>query len=247
MKRFYFFFVLIVFIWGCSSSFDVSSLSQEERLNYAISLYNEKSYEDAINEFQSIIIQFPGSPVVDDAQFHLGMCYFKREQFILSAFEFSRLIRDMPASEFVSEAQYMLAESYYNLSPVYHLDQRYTKKSVEEFQAFIDFFPGNPKVADAEEKIKTMNEKLALKEYSSAVIYEKMEYYNAALKYYDMVKEFFHDTKYAPMASYRKILILRERKRFSEALREIESFIAKYPSDPNIAEVKKYERELGNS
>ena len=46
----------------------------------------------------------------------------------MAAYEFSKLVKNMPASEFVPDAQYMLAESYFQLSPNFTLDQKYTKK-----------------------------------------------------------------------------------------------------------------------
>ncbi|MHB1687052.1 MAG: outer membrane protein assembly factor BamD [Ignavibacteriaceae bacterium] len=233
-------------LWGCASSVNTTNMTPNERLDYAMKLYNNHDYEEAVKEFQGIILQFPGNAVVDSAQFYLGQSRFQRGEYILAAFEFSKLIKNMPSSHFVSDAQYMLAECYYLLSPNYALDQKYTKKAIEEFQAFIDFFPTNAKVADAEKKITEMNDKLAHKEYHTAYIYERMEYYTAALKYYDYVLDTYHDTKYAPMALYAKIKLLVDRKRNGEALAEISKFIDRYPGDQNIKEVEKIKVSLEN-
>ncbi len=112
----------------------------------------------------------------------------------------------------------MLADCYYELSPDYPLDQQYTKKSIEEFQVFIDFFPLNEKVSKAESKINELNDKLARKEYESARIYDKMEYYTAAIKYYDTVMEVYHDTQYAPLALYDKINLLVGRNQQTRSI-----------------------------
>jgi len=233
-------------LWGCATTFNTANMTPSERLDYAMKLYNDHDYEQAVKEFQGIVLQFPGNAVVDSAQFYLGQTRFKRGEYILAAYEFSKLIKNMPSSHFVSDAQYMLADSYYLLSPNYALDQKYTKKAIEEFQAFIDFFPTNSKVAEAEKKIEAMNEKLAHKEYHTAYIYERMEYYTAALKYYDLVLDTYHDTKYAPMALYAKIKLLIERKHNDEALTEISNFIERYPNDKNIKEVEKIKASLQN-
>ena len=140
-------FSLIFTLWGCSSSINTVDFEPEERLQYAISLYNDEDYVEASTEFEALLLQYPGSVIVDDAQYYLGMCRFERGEYIIAAYEFSKLIKNMPASDFVSNAQFMLAETYYELSPNYNLDQKYTKKAIEEFQAFIDFFPLNEKVA----------------------------------------------------------------------------------------------------
>ncbi len=238
MKKLSFILLLLLALWRCSSSNNVNDFGPEEQLNYAINLYNEEDYEDALNEFQSLLLQYPGSIIVDDAQYYSGLTRYQRGEYIVAAYEFSKLIRNMPASEFVPDAQYMLAESYYQLSPDFNLDQRYSIKAIEELQAFIDYFPLNEKVTDAENKIKELNEKLAKKEYEIAIIYEKLEYYNASIEYLDNVIDTYHDTPYASLASYRKIFLLIERDREDEAYTEMKRFLLLYPEDVNYIEVE---------
>lgn len=244
MKSFIVSLLLVIVIAGCSGSVDTARLDSQGHFDYAYSLYEEEDYLYAVNEFQSILLQYPGSAVNDDAQYYLGMSYFKREQYLLGAYEFSKLIRDIPASPFVPEAQYMLAESYYQLSPPYQLEQAYTKKAIEEFQAFIDFFPANAKVEECENKIAELNEKLAEKEYNAGYIYERMEYFNAAIKYYQFVVDTYHDTKFAPLALYRKIQIEIQKEMDYEVLKDISLFLDKYPNDPNADKVKQLHTEM---
>jgi outer membrane protein assembly factor BamD len=246
MKKFVLLILFAGIFWGCSSSVDTVNFSAEEKLAYAINLYQEEDYEAAANEFQAIVLQYPGNPVVDDAQYYLGMTRFHREEFILAAYEFSKLVKNMPASEFIQQGQFMLAECYYQLSPHFSLDQKYTQKAIEEFQAFIDFFPSNEKVGEAEKKINLLNEKLAQKAFESARIYEKLDYYNAALNYYDNVLEVYHDTPYAPLAMYNKIKLLVDRDRNKEALSEISKFIQRYPDNTRVLEVKELKSSLEN-
>jgi outer membrane protein assembly factor BamD len=185
-----------------------------------------------------------GNPVNDDAQYFLGIKYYKREQYLLAAYELSKLIRDIPSSEFVQDAQFMLADAYYQQSPNFQLEQSYTKKAVDEFQAFIEFFPIHPKVPEAEKKIQELNHKFAEKEFHSAEIYEKMEYYNAAIKYYTQVYETYHDTEYAPLALYKKIMLLVEKDRVDESLRSIADYLEKYPKNDKVDELKNIKTEL---
>ena len=236
--------LLTLFLFSCSSTLDSTEMNPEQRLTYSISLYEQEDYEEAVKEFESIILQYPGSSIIDDAQYYLAMTRFQREEYILAAYQFSKLIKGMPSSEFLADAQFKLADCYYELSPDFTLDQQYSKKSIEEFQVFIDFFPLNPKVADAETKIKELNDKLARKEYETARIYDKMEYYLAAFKYYDSVMEIYHDTQYAPLALYNKINLLVDRNRESEALSESQKFLQKYPQHQHYNDVEKIKSSL---
>lgn len=246
MKKFILIIVLTTFFAGCGSGIDTTTLSPEEYFNYVFELYNDEDYEEAVREFQNLLLQYPGNVITDDAQFYLGMTYFKRGEYLLSAYEFSKLIRDIPASQFIPEAQFMLAESYYQLSPDYRLDQAYSKKAIEEFQAFIDFFPVNPKVEDAEQKIKELNNRLAEKEYTAAYIYERMEYYNAAIMYYQYVTETYHDSQYAQDALFNKIQLLVFKEREKEALDDISLYLTKYSDGKDAEELRELRDEILN-
>ena len=241
-----FLLLVLVSLWGCSTRVDTTLFSPEEHFDYAHKLYEDEDYEAAVREFQSIMLQYPGSTVNDDAEYYLAMTYFDRDQYLLAVYEFSKLIRDIPTSKFVPDSQFKLAEAYYELSPPYELDQSYTKKAIEEFQAFIDFFPTDEKVEYAENKISEMNTKLAHKDYNSGVIYEKMEYNTAAMKYFEKVADIYHDTEYAPLALYRKINIEVTRGEKADALSDIALFISRYPDDTNAAELKSLEENLLN-
>lgn len=243
MKKYLALAAVLLFV-RCSSSVDTATMTPQEYYDYVMELYNDEDYLEAIKEFQNILLQYPGSAINDDSRYYLGMSYFKHEEYILAAYEFSKLIRDMPASPYLEDSQYGLAESYYQLSPVYSLDQKYTEKAIDDFQEFIDFFPASAKVEEAEKKIKELNTKLAEKEFNSARIYEKMEYTNAALQYYEYVVNDYHDTEYAPTALYRRIKLLIEKERTGEALTDIETFLMRYPQDENAEEITALQSEL---
>jgi len=245
IKRILGILLLITSFWACSSSIDTSTMTADQHLDYAISLYQDEDYEVALQEFQSILLQYNGTSVNDDAQYYLGMTYFKKREFLLAAYEFSKLIKDIPASTFVPDAQFMLANCYYELSPPYQLDQAYTKKAIEELQAFIDFFPLSPKVDEAEAKIQEMNLKLAEKAFQSAYIYDRMDYTRAAIKYYQIVFETYHDTEWAPEALFNKIEVENERGDMKrQVLRDIGIFLAKYPDHEEARYLQKLEAKL---
>lgn len=228
----------------CSGGVDTTKFSPSQHFEYAKNLFNEEDYEIAIKEFQSILLQYPGNAITDDTQYLLGMCYFNRGEYLLAAYEFGKLIRDIPASEYLSDSQFNLAKSYFLLSPNFQLDQEYTLKAIDQFQAFIDFFPSSPKVQEAEESIKVLNDKLAKKEFNNAFIYERMDYKNAAIKYYEKIVDTYHDTDYAPIALYNKIKLEIEMKKVSDARNDISKFLSRYPDNDKSNELQNLLKEL---
>ncbi len=230
--------------WNCATTVDTASMGDKARYNYADSIFKSESYDIALKEYEAFLLQFPGSEFVDDAQFAVGECHFARKEFLLAAYDFSKLIKNMASSPLIPNAQYKLAECYFELSPQFPLDQKYTRKGIEELQAFIDFFPTDPRVTGAEKQIKELYVKLAEKEFHNAQIYERMEYYSAAIQYYGKVVETYHDTKFAPIASYNKIKLLVLKKRNVEALNEISGFLSKYSTNERINDVKEIKSQL---
>jgi outer membrane protein assembly factor BamD len=140
------------------------------------------------------------------------------------------LKRSYPASPRVPEAQYKLALSYYQLSPRPALDQQYTRKAIDEFQSFVEYYPSNTLAADAEARIKELDGKLARKLYEAARQYVVLERYNAAIRYFDDVIDQYHDTDWAPLAFLDKIEVLINRKKYPDAQTNLSRFISRYPN-----------------
>lgn len=221
---------IALILGGCSSKETTSSLSAEERFQHAKALFDNGDYLEAASEFTVITLQYQGSTVAGDAQFYLAECRFKRGEYLLASYEYQTLRRNMAASPRVPEAMYKLGLSYYSLSPKSRLDQQYTKRAIEELQAFVEYYPNSEFVPDASAKIQELTNRLAKKDYETAQLYAAMEYTKGALFYYDNVIEKYHDTEYAPLSYLEKTELLMSRKRFRDAKTEITKFIEKYPN-----------------
>lgn len=224
----YIFIVSVIFL-SCKSTKIEKILSAEERFELGLKEFEKENYLEAINEFSIITLQYPGSAVSDDAQYYIGECRFNREEYLLASYEYETLKRNMPASSYIPKAQFKIALCYYKLSPKSALDQSYSLRAIDEFQAFIEYFPNDSLVNEAEMKIIELRNKLAEKDYQTAVLYMKMEYFKAATFYFDKVLENYHDTKFSEFAYIGKIESLVKRNKISEAKAEAEKYFAKYP------------------
>jgi len=221
---------LAVVLAGCGSGEQTTTFSVEQRFAKAKALFDNSDYLEAINEFTVITLQFQGSQFAGDAQYYLGECRYGRREYLLAAFEYGVLKRSYPASPRVPDGQYKLAMSYYRLSPGSSLDQQYTKKAIDEFQSFIEYYPSHQLAADVDAKIRELNTKLARKLYDAARQYLILERYKAAMRYFDDVIEKYHDTEYAPLAYLDKVEVLIDRRRYLEARDELSRFMTRYPN-----------------
>lgn len=232
------------FLNSCSSSNVTQNLSAVERFELGKAKFNNGDYLDAVTEFNIVKLQFSGSSVADSAQYYLAECHFKREEYILAGEEYRSVKRNYPSSPLVPIAQYKTGLCFYMLSPKSLLDQKYTLKAIDEFQAFIEYYPTNESAKYAAEKIQELNSRLAQKDFEAAELYMKLEYYKAATYYYNSVFEKYHDTPYGEPALLGKVKSLVARKHYDEAKPDIDKFLDRYPNSRFKNEAESLQKEI---
>ena len=236
--------VAVLVLASCTAVKEVEQLSAEKRFAAAKALFDDRDYLQAYEEFRIVTLQYPGNTLANDAQFYMGECRYKREEYILAAYEYEVLVRTMSSSPLVPAARYARAMCYYKMSPSYMLDQNYTKQAIEEFQSFIEYHPTDSLVTVAEKKITELNTKLAKKEYENGVTYTHMEYYKSAAASFDHVLEKYHDSPFAEQAQLRKAEVQLMRNRVRDAKTEIDKFFLKYPNSSWKSDAERLRKEI---
>jgi len=240
-------FLLALILPSCGTSDLAKSLSAEERFELGKKKFENKDFLDAMGEFEIVKLQYPGSSIADDAQFHLAECRFNQEEYLLAAQEFQELRRNFPASSLVAAAQYKIGLCYYMLTPRSSLDQQYTLRAIDDFQAFIEYYPAHELAQDASLKIKELNNKLAKKLYDTAELYMIMEYFKSATIYFNNIVEKFHDTEFAEPALLGKVKSLVYRNKFNDARQELDKFFEKYPNSSLKNDAESLRADLKNN
>jgi outer membrane protein assembly factor BamD len=233
---------------SCGGSSDtVQNLSAQERYQQGMKKIEDNDYFDAINDFNIVKLQYPGSNVADSAQYMLAECRLRREEYLLAAEEYTSFRKNYPSSSLDTVALYKVALCYYYIAPKVALDQKYSKRAIDEFQAFIEYYPASSLVKDAEEKISELNDRLAQRDYDDAELYMRLEYFKAATHYYDNVIDRYHDTKFAEPALLGKIKSLVARKRYDDAKENIEKFLVKYPHSIHQQEIEAIQKTIADA
>lgn len=204
---------------GCaSSSLRKAELTPEERYKQAFRLLEKGEYERAIEAFQVLIYSFPGSEIVDKAQYGLAESYFGLKDYLSAAMEYEQLVEHYPSSPLADDAQFKVALCYFRQSPKPSLDQEDTRKALEAFYRFMEDYPDSPLVPDAQTGIKDCRTKLAEKQYLNAKLYLKLKQYNAAQLYFEDILTRFPDTQWAMPAQFGMGVALLKQKKLDEAL-----------------------------
>lgn len=103
-----------------------------------VAAYNRKQYSRAIREFSTLLAQYPGHSLSDDAWFQLGLCYLREERYADAKDAFQRCLR-IPNSDLAPEAAYQLGWAYFRGGEFDKAAEQFTEVSTR----------GGPRAADA--------------------------------------------------------------------------------------------------
>jgi outer membrane protein assembly factor BamD len=229
-------FALIVF--ACGGNKARPNMPNDERFALAMKLFNKKDYYEARTQFRIVILNAPGSTIVDEAQFYLAECHYHMDEFLLGASEYERLLKLYPRSAFLDDSQYKLALCYDRMSPKSDLDQKYTLKAIQEFQRFLEDYPTSEFVEEVEKKLFRARAKLAKKEFDTGNLYRKMTLCEAAIYSFDDVLNHYYDSQYAEPALFYKGECLFKTERRDEAKTALETLLEKFPKSSFASQAK---------
>jgi outer membrane assembly lipoprotein YfiO len=174
----------------------------------------------AVEVFKAISENAPFSAYGDRATFNLGIAYKKTHQYEEALQTFQRLSDDYPNSELVSDARFQLADTAFQMSirktdrDLLALDT--AEKSAEEF---MKEYPDSHISPKAMELVKAINEKNAEKNYKIGLYYDRENYIDSAVIYYESVVKKYPGTVWA-MKSNERLGQLKDPGKFMKAREE---------------------------
>ena len=201
---------------SCTSVFDASNKSPEEIFARALTEFKKNELFEAQRLFDIVRLQYPTSPLVDDAQYYLAEVNFKRREYILAAYNYNYVRRAYPQSEFAKESMRKAALCYVELSPPYDRDQKYTREAIVSLTEFREVYPADSTFADS--TITLLQHKLAERDFRAAEQYRVLYSPRSALVYYDAVIDEHPTSEFCEPALVGKAEILVKLKRYDEAL-----------------------------
>jgi len=223
--------LLIQLIAGCGSSkTDINTDDPQKAFDIAKRKYDKRDYTDAIDDFSFIKIRFPGTDVSDKVQFYLASSYFYQKEYILAAYEFESFIKNYQLSPLYPDARFMLANTYYELSPKYSLDQQFTKEALTQYLSYIESYPEDKNIPEAEKRIKELRNKLAYKDYWTGELYMKTSNYKAASIYFQTVYDEYIDSDWADDAMVAQADAYINGRRYEDAKKVLDKFNKLFPN-----------------
>jgi len=173
----------------------LKSTDYEFKLQKAKEFYNDGQYSKAAPLFEELIGVFKGNKSLEKIYYFYSYSLYAQRNYLLSEFYFKNFHEFYPKSIYAQDALYMVAYCNYELSPKDNLDQAYTNKAIELFQVFINTYPEDEQVKEANAAIDELRNKMEVKAFSNAELYYNLGQYKAATLSFENLLKDFPDTK----------------------------------------------------
>lgn len=243
--------VMTVLLSSCGSyNKIVKSTDYEFKYKKAIEYYEDGEYVRSGTLFQELVNIYRGTSKADKIYYYYAKSMIGQKDYLMAGHYFKTLVGEFPTSDYVEEAQFMVGYCSYLISPKPRLDQQVTQEAIDALQLYINLYPFNERVDEANRLIDELQDKLVYKSYLSAKLYYDFDNYKAAVVALENSLGKYPDSKYREELMYMllksKYLLAigsvyeKKEERLSSALDEYFTFVDEYPESKYKKEVTKY-------
>jgi outer membrane protein assembly factor BamD len=161
--------------------------SEQELYQSAETDFQKKKFEDARQNLQRLINQYPDSELVAEARLRSARALFNQERYEEARADYQRFLELFPEHERVDEARYFIGLSYFRQMERVDRDQSFARQALTQFEIITKTMPDSAYAEDAGERAATCRRRLAEKEIYVGAFYFKRAEYGAAINRYNTV------------------------------------------------------------
>jgi outer membrane protein assembly factor BamD len=249
--------ILLLVVSACSDYNKIlKSTDYEFKYKKAVEYYEDGEYARAGTLFQELVNIYRGTSRADQIYYYYAQSMMGQKDYLMAKHYFQTLLKEFPGSDFAEEAQFMVGYTSYLLSPKPRLDQSVTHEAIDALQLYINLYPYNDRVDEANRLIDELQDKLVFKSYLNAKLYYDFENYKAAVIAIENSLEEYPYSQYREELKYMllksKYLLamnsVKEKKeeRLSGALDEYFSFVDEFPESEHRKEVDGFYEEVAD-
>lgn len=155
----------------------------------------------AVEIFDSVKKNAPFGEYGDQAQFMIGECYKKSEQYNEAVKAFQELVEEYPRSSLRDKAKYEVAQCTYLGSLNSDYDQELTDEAIKEFKRIAETKKGLTIAEEAKETVSLLEDKKAESLFKAAQFYERQKKYKSAAIYYEEIIDKYPRSSFSELAA----------------------------------------------
>ncbi len=257
IKKLFPLFVILAFMAGCKTEYDVLLASGDNDLKYdaAFKYFEAGDYRKAATLFESMAFAYNGTERDDTVQYYWGLSNYMYGDYDTAEANLNNFINNFKGSPFAENATYLRLNCLYDFTLRYELDQVPTNTAITAISEYIIEYPQTQHLAECQAMLADLGERLDRKAFENARLYYKMEDYLAAnTAFHNVLRDDAENVYredilyYTAMSSYKYALNsveARQQDRYLSFVDDYFNFIGEYPESSYRKELETmYKRAL---
>jgi outer membrane protein assembly factor BamD len=222
----------------------------QEKFDYAVKYYEEGDCYKALPIFDELIGIVRGTALYEDVYYYYAKTNYCVGDYYLSNYYSKNFARTFTTSAKAEELMFLSAMSSYNNSPNYSLDQKDTKAALDEFQFFLDNYPGSNLKDSCENMMLRLSYKLEKKTFEVAQLYVKTQKYKSATIALETMLDKYPDSQFREELYFLKIeswyeyaeasIENKQDERYRQCVSSYYTFIKFFPNSEMTKEAEQY-------
>lgn len=139
--------------------------------------YAAGKYTKCSQLLEEMVMLMKGTEKAEESLFMLGMCYYNMSDYETASMYLDRYYKTYSKGTYTELARFFSGKASYMQSPDVRLDQSSTVTSINTLLEFLDFYPYSDKRDEVYEMLEELRNRLAEKEYQSALLYYNLGSY----------------------------------------------------------------------
>jgi outer membrane protein assembly factor BamD len=191
--------------------------------NNGLDALNDRRYQSANDQFNSLEQNYPFSTWAVNAQIMQGYSQYLQNKYTDAIATLDRFIQLHPAYRDIAYIYYLRALCYYEQIADIERDQKGTEEAMGALQEVVTRFPNSAYANDARLKIDLCRDHMAGKEMEIGRYYQRQHLYQSAVGRFQRVVDEYQTTNHVPEALARLVEVylalgLREEARKTAAV-----------------------------
>lgn len=225
---------------ACGRGFQPRDFANPEALfRGAMQEYERGEYGNAVLGFERLTLDLSArDSLLVPTYYFLAMSHERKDEYLLAAQAYSRLSDGFPLDTLAPKAILGEGRSYQKLWRKPVLDSDYGIKALGTFRVLLTAYPESAEAADATERIATLEDWLARKDYEVGMHYLRTrKAYDPAVIYFQDVLETYPSTPTARLARLALVQTYRKLKYAEEAQETCDELHKLYPADAEVRDL----------
>ena len=214
---------------------DASNEQLDAQWARAEKLFRMGRWAPASTQLERLTLELSAAdPRMVRARFYLGECYLGMKSHLQAVREFRRVSDETPSDPLAPDALVRAGDAFSELWRRIELDPTYAQTAISTYQEVSNRYPGTQASAVAQQRILWLNDKLAQKQYQTALYYIRYKADDSAILYLKDLASSYPKASVVPQALVTLILIYK-RLGYTEDIRETCLYLKRFhPDAPRV-------------